>query len=70
MSTTPSHDLHDWFQSVSNRLAEKYDQIRKRVAEDPGTAGDRGEESWREILEDWLPPGYAVERAEFLGLTG
>lgn len=31
-----------------------------RATEDPGTAGDQGEENWAELLRDWLPRTYEV----------
>lgn len=46
--------------SVRKNLAADYDRIRTRVAIDPGTAGDQAEESWAELLRNWLPAEYAV----------
>jgi hypothetical protein len=37
-----------------------YERIRARASEDPGTAGDEGEESWAELLRSWLPATYPV----------
>lgn len=42
-------------------LASEYERIQKRATEDPGTAGDQGEENWAGILREWLPPGYHIE---------
>lgn len=42
-------------------MASEYDRIQKRATEDPGTAGDQGEENWAELLRDWLPTTYKVE---------
>ncbi len=28
--------------------------------EDPGTAGDEGEENWADLLRDWLPQNYHI----------
>ena len=33
---------------------------QKRAIEDPGTAGDRGEESWAEFIRGWVPERHAV----------
>jgi hypothetical protein len=35
-------------------MAEEYDRIQKRATEDPGTAGDQGEENWATLLRNWL----------------
>lgn len=55
-----SHDLHDFMQQLSNEMAAEYDRIQKRATEDPGTAGDQGEENWAELLRGWLPRTYEV----------
>ena len=41
-------------------IAADYERIRERVSEDPGTAGDDGEETWAGLLREWLPPTYTV----------
>ena len=41
-------------------MESEYQRIRSRALEDPGTAGDQGEENWAELLRDWLPPTYKV----------
>jgi len=41
-------------------MAEEYDRIQKRTKEDPGTAGDQGEENWATLLRNWLPPIFQV----------
>ena len=55
-----SHDLHDVMRSVSNSIGAEYARIRRRATEDPGTAGDQGEENWAAVLRDWLPRSYTV----------
>jgi len=60
MSTEKSHDLHDFMQQISAEMAAEYDRIQKRATEDPGTAGDQGEENWAALLRDWLPTNYQV----------
>lgn len=60
MSEEKSHDLHDFMRQLSNEMAEEYDRIQKRASEDPGTAGDQGEENWAELLRGWLPRTYEV----------
>jgi hypothetical protein len=54
------NDLFAFLASVSNEMAQEYERIRRRVAEDPGTAGDQGEENWAALLREWLPPGFKV----------
>lgn len=65
------HELHGFFRSYSRKLAEDYAATRPRVLEDPGTAGDQGEESWASLLRDWLPEGYSVvTKGRILGASG
>lgn len=54
------HDLHDFMQQISAEMAAEYNRIQMRATEDPGTAGDQGEENWAELLRDWLPRNYEV----------
>lgn len=57
---TKAHDLHDFMQQITDEMAAEYDRIQKRATEDPGTAGDQGEENWAELLRLWLPSHYHV----------
>jgi hypothetical protein len=41
-------------------LQSEYERIQKRVREDPGTAGDEGEENWATLLRKWLPSEYHI----------
>lgn len=61
MTHTPSHDLHAFMAQVTSEIGSEYDRIYKRAAEDPGTAGDEGEENWANLFRDWLPSQYHVE---------
>ena len=45
---------------ASEQIAAEYLRIRSRANEDPGTAGDEGEENWRELLTSWLPKQYEI----------
>lgn len=54
------HDLHDFVRQSQQLIEEEYKRIQKHAKEDPGTAGDQGEENWRQILEQWLPPYFSV----------
>lgn len=55
-----THDLHDFMRAMTEDMAREYDRIQKRASEDPGTAGDQGEENWATLLRGWLPPTYQV----------
>ena len=66
-----SHELGEFMRQVSQQLASEYTRIRGRVAEDPGTAGDEGEENWRDLFHDWLPPDLpVVTKGRILGSSG
>lgn len=54
------HDYFDFANQIKNSLCQEYERIQNRVREDPGTAGDQGEENWASILQDWLPSNYQV----------
>jgi hypothetical protein len=74
-STTPdgpaAHDLADFIARSANQLAAEYKRIRARAREDPGTAGDEGEENWRELLESWLPSDLVVTtKGRIIGANG
>jgi hypothetical protein len=65
------HELFDFVLSVTEGLAREYERIRGRATEDPGTAGDEGEENWANLLREWLPPAYhVVTKGRILGCTG
>lgn len=55
-----SHDLFDFMRAATREMQEDYERIQKRAVEDPGTAGDQGEEDWKRLLTNWLPPMYQV----------
>src|SRR6266404_6474763 len=55
-----SNDLFDFMLSATNDMAEEYDRIQKRAIEDPGTAGDQGEENWASLFRSWLPSYFSV----------
>ena len=65
------HDLHDFMRQISTEIAAEYIRIRKRSGEDPGTAGDQGEENWAAVLRDWLPPSFpVVTKGRIIGADG
>lgn len=49
------HDIHDFLVSSQREIEQEYARITRRAAEDPGTAGDQGEENWASLLRKWLP---------------
>ena len=71
MSQEKTHDLYDFMRQLSNEMAAEYDRIQKRATEDPGTAGDQGEENWAELLRGWLPSTYkVVTKGRIIGQDG
>ena len=60
MSEETSHDLYEFMRQLSDKMAANYRFIQRRASEDPGTAGDQGEENWAELLRGWLPRTYEV----------
>ena len=55
-----THDLHEFMRQLSDKMAANYKLIQRRASEDPGTAGDQGEENWAKLLRGWLPRTYEV----------
>lgn len=71
MSHEKTHDLYDFMRQLSDEMAAEYDRIQKRATEDPGTAGDQGEENWAELLRGWLPRTYeVVTKGRIIGVNG
>ncbi|ADL46093.1 DUF6602 domain-containing protein [Micromonospora aurantiaca (nom. illeg.)] len=54
------HELDTWIEQTTSEMASEYERIRLRATEDPGTAGDEGEENWARLLREWLPSSYQV----------
>lgn len=55
-----NHELFAFMRDATLQMESDHDQIQKRATEDPGTAGDQGEENWASLLRHWLPPSYRV----------
>jgi hypothetical protein len=55
-----TNNLLKFMAAATTEMADNYEMIRERSKEDPGTAGDQGEENWAELLGNWLPPTYQV----------
>jgi uncharacterized protein DUF6602 len=60
LSMSPDHDLKWLLDRTAADIASEYQRIQTRVKEDPGTAGDQGEENWAEVLRKYLPANYHV----------
>src|SRR5687767_13367978 len=54
------NDLFNYMRDATHEMQSGYERIQKRSREDPGTAGDNGEENWRDLLRKWLPATYHV----------
>src|ERR1017187_10028086 len=54
------HDIHDFIRKAQGDLQAEDVRIQKRAAEDPGTAGDQGEENWAALFRQWLPDYFQV----------
>ena len=65
------HDLAHYVEEINLGLQQDYQQIRSRVSEDPGTAGDQAEETWAAVLRRWLPAHYHVRtKGRVISSTG
>ena len=58
--TERAHELKTFLMQDVREMASEYERIRGRSLEDPGTAGDEGEEVWAELLRQWLPEDYTI----------
>jgi hypothetical protein len=71
MDNKSSHDLHVFMAQVSHEMSSEYDRIYRRASQDPGTAGDEGEQNWAMLLREWLPSTYHVEtKGRLIGHDG
>lgn len=59
-SNQDPHELVEFMRQVTREIQSEYERISSRSTEDPGTAGDEGEENWATLLREWLPPNYHV----------
>ncbi|HEV7701745.1 MAG TPA: DUF6602 domain-containing protein [Pyrinomonadaceae bacterium] len=65
------HDLHAFIRNSQDDLQREYTRIQSRATEDPGTAGDQGEENWATLLRSWLPQNfYVVTKGRILTQDG
>jgi Domain of unknown function (DUF6602) len=69
--TSPPHDLHTFMKQVSDEMASEYGRIYAKSVQDPGTAGDEGENNWATLLRDWLPQNYHIRtKGRLIGFDG
>lgn len=65
------HELQIFLRQDVAEIASEYERIYARATEDPGTAGDEGEENWAALLREWLPDSYkVVTKGRVLGIDG
>jgi len=65
------HELKQFMIQAAYLMRSEYERIHTRAAQDPGTAGDEGEENWREFLSGWLPPSYqVVTKGQLISIDG
>lgn len=55
-----AHEVESYVRQATRKIQDEYERISARSVEDPGTAGDEGEENWAEVLRDWLPSSVHV----------
>lgn len=67
----PEHELAAYLSQDLAEMASEYERIRARTREDPGTAGDEGEQVWAQLLMEWLPEDFKVcVKGRILGSDG
>lgn len=65
------HDLSIFLKRLNDTLVSEYERIQRWVLEDPGTAGDEGEENWAQFLRGLLPKTYSVvTKGRIMGADG
>jgi hypothetical protein len=70
-SQKPPHELQRFMQQLATEMVAEYARIRSRAAQDPGTAGDEGEENWKDVFESWLPSNFpVVTKGQIIGIDG
>ncbi|OLU12934.1 hypothetical protein BVH01_21435 [Pseudomonas sp. PA1(2017)] len=66
-----SNELYEFMNQLKTQLTSEYRRIQIRAKEDPGTAGDEGENNWAELLRSWLPSNYqVVTKGRIINHTG
>ena len=71
MAEQQEHELKTFLAEDLAEMVSEYARIYKRSVEDPGTAGDEGEEVWAAFLREWLPGTYEIRtKGRILGAQG
>lgn len=66
-----NRDLEYFLGASEREIREEYIRIFNDTKDDPGTAGDEGEENWAQILKDWLPSNFHVRtKGRIMGYDG
>ncbi|MFJ3419611.1 DUF6602 domain-containing protein [Streptomyces sp. NPDC086082] len=53
-------EMESYFRQATIEMQSEYERIQARAVEDPGTAGDEGEENWAALFRRWLPGDLQV----------
>jgi hypothetical protein len=70
LPTTPqSIDLADLFCKLQDQLLAKQNLVRSAIPH-PGTKGDASEVNWLQLLRDYLPSRYQIEKAFLVDSVG
>lgn len=65
------NELHEFIRQATQQIQDSYILIQKRAQDDPGTAGDQGEECWANLLRNWLPSIFHITtKGRILGVDG
>lgn len=62
------HEHHQWLADVNDSIVESYerDEEMARQRGQIQRTGHRVESRWEEVLSDWLPPQYEVDKRKYL----
>lgn len=63
--------LFEFIRRASQSMQDDYNTIQTWAKEDPGSAGDQGEENWATLLRQWLPSTFhIVTKGRIIGYDG
>ena len=63
--------LFEFIRRASQSMQDDYNTIQNWAKEDPGSAGDQGEENWATLLRQWLPSTFhIVTKGRIIGYDG
>lgn len=63
-----THEHHEWLADVNESIVASYEREREQAREQSRTqeTGHGVESRWDEILSEWLPPQYEIEKRKYL----